>query len=75
MGTIITSFTEGFTGMIAPLAEGIKTGFSQLIYVDPSATTPVLSDIAQVGLALGGMGLAIGLVMGVFAFIKHLRHG
>lgn len=73
MGQIVTSFTEGFTGMFEPLAQGIKTGFSHLIYADPAAAEPVLSDVAQVGLTLGGIGLAIGLVMGVFAFIRHLR--
>lgn len=73
MGEIITKFGEGFTGIIEPITSGIKTGFSHLIYADPSAAEPVLSDVAQVGLVVGGMGAAIALVLGIFAFIKHLR--
>ena len=73
MGNIVTKFAEGFTGIIEPLAEGIKTGFTNLIYQDPAAATPVLSDVAQVGLVVGGMALAIGLIMGVFHFIRRIR--
>ena len=73
MGSIVQHIADGFTGIIEPLAQGIKTGFSHLIYADPSAAEPVLSDVAQVGLVVGGVGLAIGLVMGIFAFIRHLR--
>lgn len=75
MGDIIKHIGDGFTGLIEPLANGIKTGFSHLIYADPSAAEPVLSDVAQVGLVVGGAGLAIGIVMGIFAFIRHLVRG
>ena len=73
MGDIVKNFTDGFTGMIEPLADGIKTGFTHLIYQDPAAEVRVLSDVAQCGLILGGVALAVGLVMGVFALVKHLR--
>ncbi|MBQ9099695.1 MAG: hypothetical protein IJY50_09750 [Clostridia bacterium] len=73
MGDIVKQIGDGFTGIIEPMTQGIKTAFSHLIYADPAAAEPVLSDIAKVGLTVGGIGLAIGLVMGIFAFIKHLR--
>ena len=73
MDSIVTKFTSGFTGMIQPLATGIKTGFSNLLYVYPAAEVKVLSDVAEFGLVLGGIGLAVGFVMGVFHLIRKLR--
>ena len=73
MGQIVSAFASGFTGIIDPITTAIKTGFSNLLYADPTVAEPVLSDVAQVGLVLGGMGVCVGLVMGIFAFIKHLR--
>ena len=73
MGEIVKNFTDGFTGMLEPLAQGIKNGFSHLIYVDPSAEVRVLSDVAQVGLIVGGMALATGLVIGIFHLVRNLR--
>ena len=73
MDSIVTKFASGFTGMIQPLATGIKTGFSNLLYVDPAAEVKVLSDVAEVGLVMGGIALAVGLVMGVFHLIRKLR--
>ena len=73
MGNIVTKFTEGFTGMLQPLADGLKTGFSHLIYQDPAAEVKVLSDIAEVGLIVGGMALAVGIVMGIFHLVRRIR--
>lgn len=73
MGSIVTKFAEGFTGMLQPLAEGIKTGFSNLIYVDPAAEVKVLSDVAEVGLVIGGMALAAGIIMGIFHLVRKLK--
>lgn len=73
MGNIVTKFGEGFSGIISPLAEGIKNGFSNLLYQDPTAEVKVLSDVAEVGLIVGGMALAIGLVMGIFHLVRKIR--
>lgn len=73
MNNIVTKFAEGFTGMLKPLAEGLKTGFSSLIYVDPTAEVKVLSDVAEVGLVIGGIALACGIVMGIFHFVRSLK--
>lgn len=73
MGDIVTTFASGFTGIITPLSTGIKTGFTNLIYVDPAAADPVLSAPAQVGLIVGGMAFAVSLVVGIFHAIRKLR--
>ena len=72
MDSIVTKFGNGFKGIIAPLAEGIKNGFSNLIYVDPTAEVKVLSDVAEVGLIVGGACLAVGLVFGMFHLVRGL---
>ena len=74
MGNIVSKFAEGFTGMLEPLANGLKNGFSHLLYQDPSAEVKVLSDVAEVGLIVGGMGLAIGIVIGIFHLVRRIRH-
>ena len=73
MEGIVQKFTSGFTGMLEPLADGLKNGFSHLIYVDPSAEVKALSDVAEVGLIVGGMALAVGIVMGIFHFVRHIK--
>ena len=73
MGDIVTKFADGFTGILEPIANGLKTGFSNLLYVDPNAEVKVLSDVAEVGLIIGGMALAVGLVMGIFHFVRRLK--
>lgn len=72
MGDIVTKFGNGFKDIISPLAEGIKNGFSHLIYVDPTAEVKVLSDVAEVGLIVGGAGLAVGLIFGMFHLVRCL---
>lgn len=73
MDSIVSAFSKGFTGIIGDLAKGIKDGFTNLIYVDPEAASPVLSAPAQVGLVVGGIALAVGMITGIFGFIRHLR--
>lgn len=73
MDSIVSTFSKGFTGIIGDLAKGIKDGFTALLYVDPMAENPVLSAPAQVGLVIGGIALAVGLITGIFGFIRRLR--
>ena len=72
MGDLIKHFGDGFTGMIEPLANGIKTGFTHLIYQDPAAEQLILSDLAQVGMIIAGAGFAIGLIVGCAAMVRNL---
>ena len=69
---LIKKFGEGFEEMIEPLTGAIKTGFSNLIYVDPNAQVKVLSDVAEVGVIVGGAMLAVGFVFGIFKLARHL---
>ena len=73
MGEIIEAFGEGFTGIIPILANGIKEGFTNLLYVDPTVAEPVLSPVAQVGLLAGGLGLGISLIFGLFSLVRRIR--
>ena len=72
--TFITSLfealTAGITGIIAPMVEGIKEGFLEVIYVDPSATTPELSAIAYFLFAMLGLSIGVGLVWLVISLFK-----
>ena len=72
MESIVTKFGTGFKDIVSPLTEGIKTGFSNLIYVDPAAEVKVLSDLAEVGLIVGGACAAIGLIFGMFHLVRKL---
>ena len=72
MGDLIQAFGDGFTGMLEPMATGIKTGFTHLIYQDPAAESRVLSDLAQVGMLIGGAACAIGLIFGMFRMVRNL---
>lgn len=44
---IVAAFTSTFTSLGSAILELIKDGFDTLFYVDASATTPVLSHIAE----------------------------
>ena len=70
MGDIITQIFQGFTDTITNLAQGIKDAFVNIIYVDPTAETKVLSDLAQFGFLFLGISLAIGLVYGAVRLIR-----
>ena len=73
MEGIVQKFASGFTGILEPLAPGLKNGFSNLVYVDPTAEVKVLSDVAEVGLIVGGMALAVGIVMGIFHLVRRIK--
>ena len=62
MSDIVNAIFSGFTETISNFASGIKDAFMQIIYVDPTAETKVLSSLAQFGFLFLGISLAIGLV-------------
>lgn len=70
----VTMIFSGFTDTIKGLAGGIKDGFLNLIYVDPSASEKVMSDIAEFCFVAGGVTLAIGIVWGTFRLIRAKSH-
>lgn len=61
MGELITEMFSTFSTTITGLATGIKDMFMNLIYVDPTAQTLVLSDFAKFGFIMAGLSMALGL--------------
>lgn len=55
---------------IEGLGSAIKTGFLNLIYVDPNATEKVVSDFAKFGFAMMGFGLGLTIL---FLIIRKIR--
>lgn len=70
ISTLFEAITQGITGIIAPIVDGIKTGFMELIYVDPEAETPVVSTLAYFLFAMLGLSVGVGLVWLVMSLFK-----
>ncbi len=64
--TLFSSFTEAMKGM----GDGIKNAFLNILYVDPSATQPVISEFAKFGFLTAGLAMAIGLIYGAVRLIR-----
>ena len=75
MTELITTLFSVFSTVITGLADGLKTGFGNLIYVDPSATTPVFSPLILFLFTMAGLGLATGILYKMFGLIKAHRKG
>jgi hypothetical protein len=70
MSELLSEIWTSFTTTIGGLANGIKEAFLNIIYVDPDATTRVVSDVAKFGFVMLGLSMAIGLVYGAFKMIR-----
>lgn len=75
MSELITAIFSTFTTVIQGLATGLKTAFSQLLYVDPVAENPVFSPMVLFIFTLAGLGLATGILYKMFGLIKSHRRG
>lgn len=75
MSELITAIFSTFTTVIQGLATGLKTAFSQLLYVDPTAENPVFSPMVLFIFTLAGLGLATGILYKMFGLIKSHRRG
>ncbi len=75
MTELITAIFSTFTTVIKGLASGLKEAFSQLLYVDPSASDPVFSPMVLFIFTLAGLGLATGILYKMFGLIKSHRRG
>ena len=75
MCELITAIFSTFTTVIQGLAAGLKTAFSQLLYVDPAAESPVFSPMVLFIFTLAGLGLATGILYKMFGLIKSHRRG
>ena len=70
MTELITTMFSGFTQTMGSFANGIKEGFTNVIYVDPTASELVVSDLAKFGFLVGGVALALGVT---FFIIRKVR--
>ena len=75
MSELITAIFSTFTVVIQGLATGLKTAFSQLLYVAPAAENPVFSPMVLFIFTLAGLGLATGILYKMFGLIKSHRRG
>ena len=67
---LIEQMFSGVNTVIESMAEAIKTAFLNFIYVDPAATTPVLSDVAQFSFIIAGVGIGMGVLYMIIRLIK-----
>lgn len=75
MESLITALFSSFSTVIKSLASGLKDAFGMLLYVDPSASDPVLSPLVLFLFTLAGVGLATGILYKMFGLISAHRHG
>lgn len=75
MSELISEIFTSFTTVIQGLAGGLKTAFGQLIYVDPSASSPVFSPLILFLFTMAGLGLASGILYKIFGLIQAHRRG
>ena len=66
--TLITAMSTGITAWLQILPDAIKSVFLNLIYEDPTATTPVVSQFAYFIFAF----LGVAIVSGIVWFVLHL---
>lgn len=74
MTELIQEMFSSFSIVIEGLAEGLKTAFEQLIYVDPAASEKVFSPLVIFVFVLAGLGVATGILYKIFGLISH-RNG
>lgn len=67
--SIIEALTSALTGLLGPLAEGIKNAFVAL-FMDKTGDTQSISIFGIVMLIFGGIALAIGISRLVFNIIR-----
>lgn len=75
MSELITAIFATFTIVIQGLAGGLKNAFSQLLYVDPTASDPVFSPMVLFIFTMAGLGLAAGILYKMFGLIQSRRKG
>lgn len=75
MSSLIESIFESFSTVIKGLASGLKEAFNHVLYVDPSASSPVFSPLVLFLFTLAGLGLATGILYKMFGMIQAHRRG
>ena len=70
MSELISAIFESFTTVIEGLGSGLKTAFTNLIYVDPAATDPAFSPLVLFIFTMAGLGLATGILYKIFGMVR-----
>lgn len=70
MSDLITILFSSFTEAIKGMGNGIKEAFLNVLYVNPTAETLVVSDFAKFMFLTAGLALAIGLIYGAVRLIR-----
>ena len=70
MGEMVKTVFDSVGDVISGIAGGIKSAASELIYEDPNAAEPVLSNVLQFGLIFLGVSIATGIAYKVFSMIR-----
>lgn len=73
MGELVSEMFTNFNTVIQGIANGLKTGIEQILYVDPTASEKVFSTFAKFGFAMAGVGIATGLVYAGVSMVR-ARH-
>ena len=70
MSELVKELFSSFTEVITGLSSGIKTSFTNLIYVDAAASDPQFSPIVLFVFTMAGIGLATGILYKIFGMIR-----
>lgn len=70
MSELIQEIFTSFTTVIDGLSGGLKSSFSNLLYVDPAATDPQFSPLVLFIFTMAGLALASGILYKIFGMIK-----
>ena len=70
MSDLIEQLFASFSTVIEGLAEGIKSAFTRLLYVDYGVSDAQFSPIAQFIFVMAGVGLATGILYKIFGMIR-----
>ena len=70
MSGLITEIFNSFTVVITGIADGIKSAFNNLLYVDPAVENPEFAPIVLFLFTMLGLGLATGILYKIFGLIK-----
>lgn len=73
MSELLSLLFQSFTTVVTGLAGGIKDAASELIYVDPAASTKTLSDVIQFIFIIAGLSIAMTVFFMVFRLIRFGR--
>lgn len=68
--SLIEEIFSSFSTVIDGISDGIKTAFTNLIYVDSAASDPVFSPLVIFLFTMAGIALATGILYAIFGLIK-----